>query len=316
MSQTPIDHDDSPIERTAVRLLRSSVERSYNPEVDVDWDAPDVPGLRYVPDKYISLFGTKMFERMTEDEKITLGRLEASALASWGILAESALMHPMLKLASVSDPRSATAQYALTEVADECRHSVMFGRQINTLSDRSYNPPKIARALVGITALAPLSATIFSMMLMVEEILDRLQRQTMNDETLQPRTRAIAKIHVIEEARHISYARTALNRAVTRTGRGRMAVERVIVAAGASVIPLVMVQPAVYRDAGLPPLKATWAALRNPHYHANLRFFGERLVRVMDEANMLEGRLVQFLWQRSRMLPEGFVPQSKRAAEA
>ncbi|MBB4855125.1 hypothetical protein HNP40_002517 [Mycobacteroides chelonae] len=92
----------------------------------------------------------------------------------------------MLKLASISDPRSATAQYALTEVADECRHSVMFGRQINTLSDRSCNPPMIARALVGVTAPAPLSATVFSMMLMVEEILHRLQRQTMNDETLQP----------------------------------------------------------------------------------------------------------------------------------
>lgn len=225
-------------------------------------------------------------------------------------------MHPMLKLASVSDPRSATAQYALTEVADECRHSVMFGRQINTLSDRSYNPPMIARALVGITALAPLSATIFSMMLMVEEILDRLQRQTMNDETLQPRTRAIAKIHVIEEARHISYARVALARAVERTGRGRMALERLIVAAGAAVIPLIMVQPAVYRDAGLPPLRSAWTALRNPHYHANLRFFGERLVRVMNENDMLEGRLVQHLWRWSRMLPEDFVPQSKRTADA
>ncbi|MUM16225.1 diiron oxygenase [Mycobacterium sp. CBMA271] len=305
MSQATTTSEESPVERTAVRLLRSSVDRSYYPDVDIDWDAPDVPGLRYVPDKYISLYGTKIFDRMTEDEKVTLGRLEASALASWGILAESALMHPMLKLASVSDPRSATAQYALTEVADECRHSVMFGRQINTLSDRSYDPPMIARALVGVTALAPLSATIFSMMLMVEEILDRLQRQTMNDETLQPRTRAIAKIHVIEEARHISYARTALIRSVERTGRARMAVERLIVAAGAAVVPLVMVRPAVYRDAGLPPIRAAWAALRNPHYHANLRFFGERLVRVMDEANMLEGRLVQYLWRRSRMLPEG-----------
>ncbi|MEU9806184.1 diiron oxygenase [Mycobacterium sp. NPDC050853] len=316
MSETPITLDESAVERTAARLLRSSVERSYDPVVDIDWDAPDVPGLRYVPDKYISLYGTKIFDQLTEEEKIRLGRLEASALASWGILAESALMHPMLKLASVSDPRSATAQYALTEVADECRHSVMFGRQINTLSDRSYDPPMIARALVGATALAPLSATIFSMMLMVEEILDRLQRQTMNDETLQPRTRAIAKIHVIEEARHISYARVALNRAVEKTGRARLAVERLIVAAGASVVPLVMVQPAVYRDAGLPPLRTAWAALRNPHYHANLRFFGERLVRVMDEANMIEGQLVQYLWRRSRMLPVDFVPRSAKAAAA
>lgn len=51
MSQTPSVEEDSPIERTAVRLLRSSVDRSYHPEVDVDWDAPDVPGLRYVPDR-------------------------------------------------------------------------------------------------------------------------------------------------------------------------------------------------------------------------------------------------------------------------
>lgn len=84
MSQTSSVEEDSPIERTAVRLLRSSVDRSYHPEVDVDWDAPDVPGLRYVPDRYISLYGTKIFERMTEEEKIRLGRLEASALASWG----------------------------------------------------------------------------------------------------------------------------------------------------------------------------------------------------------------------------------------
>ena len=52
----------------------------------------------------------------------------------------------------------------------------------------------------------------------VEEILDGLQRQAMDDESVQPLVRQVSRIHVIEEARHISYAREETLRAQADSG--------------------------------------------------------------------------------------------------
>jgi len=51
---------------------------------------------------------------------------------------------------------------------------------------------------------------MFAGTLVAEEITDQLQREAMKDNTLQPLTRMVSKIHVTEEARHVRYAREEL----------------------------------------------------------------------------------------------------------
>ena len=59
---------------------------------------------------------------------------------------------------------------------------------------------------------APTGPSMWAGTLVAEELLDRLQREGMADERLQPLTRMVARIHVIEEARHVRFAREELVR--------------------------------------------------------------------------------------------------------
>src|SRR5437870_4000183 len=63
-------------EQTAERLLRSTAVRSYDPELEVDWSAPPVPGLRYMLDERCSLYGTALWRSLSPEQQLELGKHE------------------------------------------------------------------------------------------------------------------------------------------------------------------------------------------------------------------------------------------------
>lgn len=301
-------------ERTAERMLRSSARKSYDPAVDIDWNAPLEPDKTYLPEHRVSLYGSELWEHMPDGQRHELAKQEIASVTSFGIYAESILMHLLLNVVTDGDPTSGHAQYALTEIADECRHSTMFGRSIEKVGVRPYRPPKAVRALLRLVALTPTSPYTFAGTLLVEEILDRLQREMMHDENVQPHIRMVNQIHVLEEARHIGYAREELRRLVAKSGRASMAVNRVALAVTALATSRLLIDPRAYKRAGLDPTQARKAALANPHYQETLRWMAERLVRYLDEVGMLKGRLTTNLWRRSYLLggPGGLEPTETR----
>ena len=292
-------------EKTADRLLRSSAARSYDPDVDIDWSAPLPADKYYLPEHRVSLYGTPMWQEMTLEQRFELAKHEIISITSYGIFAEVALMHLLLKVVTQGDPTSRHAQYALTEVADECRHSTMFGRGIERAGVGPYLAPKWFRRALNLTLLLPIGPATYGGTLLVEELLDRLQRETLNDDDMQPHIRMINKIHVLEEARHISFARAELLRMVPKVGRLAMAVNRVALALTAPLLVGLMIHPDVYRAVGLDPGQARRAARTNPHHRESLRWMGERLVGFLAEAGMIRGRLTTALWRRSGLLGRG-----------
>ena len=84
---------------------------------------------------------------MTETERRTYSRHECAALCGAGIWFENGLMQIVLRhLAElpVTDPAH---RYLLVEVADECRHSTMFGEYIRRAGTPAYAPPSSAGEL-------------------------------------------------------------------------------------------------------------------------------------------------------------------------
>lgn len=289
-------------EKTAERLLKSSAARSYDPDVDIDWSAPLAADKYYLPEHRVSLYGTELWRRLTPEQRFELGKHEIISITSFGIFAEVALMHLLLKVVTQGDPTSRHAQYALTEVADECRHSTMFGRGI----ERSGVPPYLApwwfKQLLKLILLLPIGPASYGGTLLVEELLDRLQRETLADEDIQPTIRMINRIHVLEEARHISFARAEVTRMVPKMRRVPLAVNRVALALAAPFLVRLMLNPEVYRSVGLDPKQARKVAQRNPHYQQSLRWMGERIVGFLTEAGMIKGVLTKALWRRSHLL--------------
>ena len=88
----------------------------------------------------MSLYGTHLWEALSEEQRIELSQHEAASLASVGLWFELMLMQMMLRDLYDDDPTGAHMQYALTEVADECRHSTMFGKSIAHFGVPAYGP--------------------------------------------------------------------------------------------------------------------------------------------------------------------------------
>jgi pimeloyl-ACP methyl ester carboxylesterase len=293
-------------ERTAQRLLNSSAQRRYDPEVDLDWSAPLDPDKDFHPPHRVSIYGTPLWEGLSPRQRRELGRQEIAAIASFGITAEVGLMSMLLKFVMQNDLATPRAQYALTEIADECRHSTMFARSIEYSGARIYRlPPRFRKIFSNLVSLLPTGTAAWAGTLLVEELVDRLQRETMVDENLQPGVRMINRIHVMEEARHISFARDELRRLVPTLTPVQLAAYRVVVAALAWGFPRVLIDPRVYRSVGLDPLATRRVALANPHYQATIRWMAEGLVSFLDEVGLI-GPPAMPLWRGSFMLPEDY----------
>src|SRR5215467_8794445 len=114
--------------KTAQRLLGSSAKNSYDPFLDIDWDAPLPDDLAYLPLERVSLYGTSLWEQLTPEQRIELSKHEICSIASTGLWFEIILMQMLVREAYHRSARDAGTQYALTEVGDETRHVIMFAK--------------------------------------------------------------------------------------------------------------------------------------------------------------------------------------------
>ncbi|GGQ74211.1 AurF N-oxygenase family protein [Couchioplanes azureus] len=287
--------------QTATRLLRSSAAHSYDPGVEIDWAAPLLPDAWFVPEHRCSLYGTALWRRLTPEQRITLTRHEVASIAALGVWFETILMQLLLREYYKQDPTDPHAQYALTEVADECRHSVMFGRMIEKLECPVYRVGAFDSGLGKLIALTATGPRMYAAILICEEILDSLQREAAADETVQPLVRMVSRIHVIEEARHVRYAREELARQVRVASRKRLAHDRLIIARAAYLSGRRLIAPEVYRSVGIDPREGVRAAWANPHHRATMRWAAEKVVAYLRDLDLIGGPGMA-LWRRSGLL--------------
>ncbi|MEV6632920.1 diiron oxygenase [Actinoplanes sp. NPDC051470] len=290
-------------EKTATRLLRSSASNTYDPEVEIDWDAPFVDGLYFCPPERCSLYGTDLWDGLTEDQRIELSKHEVASVAGLGVWFETILMQMLLREYFRQDPTDRHAQYALTEVGDECRHSVMFGRMIERFGAPHYRPAGRDDLLGKYVASTATGPRMYAATLIAEEVLDTFQREAMADERVQPLVRMVSRIHVIEESRHVRYAREELARQIEQASKPRLAFDRLIIARTAWLTGHHLVHQDVYRSVGIEPAVGRRAAWTNPHFQETLRWAGERVVEFLDGLGLIDGP-GKALWKRSGLLQE------------
>ena len=196
----------------AERLLKGSVKKSYAPIVDIDWDAPLDPDKFFLPPKSVSLYGTPMWDEMTREQQIELSRQEFVNTLSAGIWFENILNQALLRKVMHQDPTSRATHYELTELGDETRHMVMFGKAIEHVGAKPVQPRWYQRVIINALPLGFKGSVLWVAALIGEEIFDSIQRQMMDDPELQPMVQRLMRIHVTEEARHIQFARDGLRK--------------------------------------------------------------------------------------------------------
>ena len=288
-------------ERTASRLLASSEKLSYDPTVDVDWDQPWVEGRYFTSPESSTLWGTDLWDRMSEQQRIDLTRHEVAAVASAGIWFETILSRMLLKYSQRKDPRTQHVRYGLTEVGDECRHSVMFSRLLEYCDAPYYAPHRFNAALGELFTVALADeAVAFAGTLYVEEILDILQRRAMDDDRVQPVCQQVNTIHVVEEARHMSYAREEMARQWGDVPRWRRALDRNLLALVGMVTTDELITGHVYRNVGLDVGEALAARDANPHWRRTRHEVSRNVVGMFDELGMTSP-LSRSIWKLAHL---------------
>ena len=286
---------------SASRLLASAAKHSYDPLVDIDWDAA-LPADKYgLPPEWSSLYGTPLWEQLDEASRIRLTLHEVCSISGVGIWFEVILMQLVLRDIYDQDPADPHVQWALTEIGDETRHSVMFARMAQKYGVPSYGPRRRAHELGRFFKTFGHGPSRYAAILVAEEILDILQRELIDDDRVQPLSRIVSKIHVVEEARHMRFAREEIARRVARMNRLQRAEQRHVVGVVAKVITSSLIHPDAYAAVGLDPAAGRRAARWNAHYGDKLRTSAVGLTSFLTEAGLIGGRSAA-LWREARLL--------------
>ena len=289
-------------EEFSERLLKGSVKKSYEPVVDIDWDAPLDPDKFFLPPRVVSLYGTAIWDSMTREQQIELSRQELVNTLSAGIWFENILNQGLLRKLMHADPTSNATHYALTELGDETRHMVMFGKAIERVGAQPIQPRRWQRWIINALPLGFKGSVLWVAALIGEEIFDSLQRQMMDDPELQPMVQRLMRIHVTEEARHIQFARDgARKRAATMPRFNRWWVANVN-GVGGYFFRYLFSNPAVYRRVGLDARAARRAARRSPHRHQVQVSGFAPLAAFLEEVGLM-GRIGRRMWRRTHFLP-------------
>lgn len=288
-------------EQTAERLLRSTAARSYDPELEIDWSASPVAGLGYLREERCSLYGTPLWKTMSPQQRLELGKHEAASVASVGIWLEFLLMRMLTKLAYENDPTSRHIQYALAEIADECRHSTMFARMIEQLQVPAYGPTRSVHRRGRLLPHLAHGPAMWGAVLIGEEVIDRFQREMVGDEHIQPLMRMVNRIHIVEEARHIGFARAELLRSVEAMPRRQLPYHRLLLAHIAYIVCRSLINPRVYASVGIDPREGRKAALNNQYHRETIRFGGEKIMPFLAEAGLV-GEPGMYFWRKSFLL--------------
>ena len=236
----------------ATQLIAASERLTLDPFRDVDWSIEVADDSQYhLPPEKLPLFGTPQWDAMTEAERRAYSRHECAAVCAAGIWFENKLMQIVLRHLATMPVTDPAHRYLLVEVADECRHSTMFGEYIRRAGTPTYAPETGGSGLDAVDELPGGRAMGYLLILAVEELLDTCNRATMRDDSIHPVSRQIAKLHVLEEARHVSFAKTYLTEVWPTLPADERAEAAAVAPFAVDYVARLMVNDDVYAELGI-----------------------------------------------------------------
>ncbi len=286
---------------TTERLLESSATLSYDPATEVDWETPLDDADHGTSPEWSTLYGTTYWNELSDEQRSELTRQEAASIASTGIWFEMILQQMLLRDFYAKDPTDPDFQWALTEIADECRHSIMFARGADKLRAPAYRPKRYVVELGRAYKTLASGEAAYAAILVAEEVLDVMQRDGMRDVRIAPFVRTINNIHVVEESRHMKFAREEVREQMASAGWLRRQVSSVVVAIASYFIVTSMVNDTVYERVGLDKKRAVREAKANEHHKSLMRSSCSGLMDFLSSVGLLT-KPAQFFYKRANLL--------------
>ncbi|MGH8992315.1 MAG: AurF N-oxygenase family protein [Acidimicrobiia bacterium] len=242
---------DTTFEATLDRLNKLSMER-HTHAYDLDWDDPTFDVGPDGPPAELPVFdplaATEWYRSLPAEERRRLALYRYGACMKIGWHFENLLQQGLLRHAGGMPNGTPQFRYLHHEIVEESEHTLMFQEFVNRTGLPVRGMPRTLRWLAQ-HRVVPLAgrfpALFFLFVLGGEDPVDHLQRRQLKEEgdTMHPLVERIMRIHVAEEARHLSFARHYLNERTPRMSRAHRAVLSFMAPVVLGIMARLMIRP-------------------------------------------------------------------------
>ncbi|MDT0310659.1 diiron oxygenase [Streptomyces sp. DSM 44917] len=205
------------------RLNKASVEKHWEAYADIPWDDPDFlvdkNDPRWVLPPIDRLGQTEWYRSQPVEIQAQIGLWRVATAMKIGLQFENLLKRGLLNHAYWLPNGRPEFRYVYHETTEECHHGMMFQEFVNRTKMPIRGMPRSLSLIAQISPLIPLVNTelFFVFVLGGEDPIDYVQRRSLKGGHIKhPLEETIMRIHIAEEARHISFARHYLKYRVPR----------------------------------------------------------------------------------------------------
>jgi hypothetical protein len=221
MTMLDQEQQDTRFDDLVRRLSHQSVVKHFDAYGDVDWDAPehaiDPTDPRFELEPGSPLGATDWYRSQPQPLRARIGLHGIVGNMKAGLQFESVLKRGLLEYAYRLPDGAPQFRYAYHEVIEEAQHSLMFQEFVNRSGleapGLTWDMELGSRRVIGMARRFP--AMFFVFVLGGEDPIDHVQRKVLRSgREIHPLLERIMRIHVTEEARHLSFARQYLRETV------------------------------------------------------------------------------------------------------
>ena len=209
------------------RLSDQSVRKNFDAYLDVPWDDHEIDPTdpRWELKDGDPLGETEWYRSLPAETRARIGLFSTVAKMKTGLQFENVLSRGILEFVDTLPNGAPEYRYAMHELIEEGQHQLMFQEFVNRSGIDAASMPLDAR--IGsrfVVLLGRFFPELFFMFVLGgEDPIDHVQREALRNGVRHPLLEAIMRIHVTEEARHLSFARHYLKNRVEGMGRAKKA---------------------------------------------------------------------------------------------
>ena len=277
------------------RLSEQSVRKHFEAYVDVPWDDHDIDPAdpRWELRGDDPLAATAWYGSLPQPERARLGLWSTVTKMKTGLQFENVLCRGMLEFVDTLPNGASEYRYAMHELIEEGQHQLMFQEFVNRSGIDVRGMPLDAR--IGsrfVVLLGRLFPELFFMFVLGgEDPIDHVQRESLRSGDAHPLLERIMRIHVTEEARHLSFARHHLKQHVPQLSRARRRVLAVATPLILGEMGRMMLQPSpqLVREFAIPEAVLREAYDDNPAHQVRAAVALRKVRDLCTELGLTDG---------------------------
>jgi hypothetical protein len=299
-------------QKLLARLCAASVVRRYEAYRDIAWDDPemqvDPDDPRWeLPDDH-PLGATDWYKSQPPEKRARIGLNMTAGFCYTGRIFEGVLSRGLLRFAATQPHNSLEYRFAYHEVIEEAHHSLMFQEFVN----RTGLPVPLVNAdLIQVTSAVAEYGTTFPELLFIyalggEDPIDYVQREGYRKRSdRHPLIQRISQIHIVEEARHVAFARSYLRLNVPKLSDAKRTEMSLAVPGILGLLSSLMMQPPehIIETYGIPSDVIDEAFTNNPAHRELVVNSLAKIRALCEELGLMTPEAAQ-LWQQAGLLPD------------